>query len=108
VAPGDRVGILAPKSAASVVGLFRALKAGACYVPLDPKSPAGRLAAIMADSGITVVLADQATAHQAEAMVGSVPGLRTVIVAGPHWGREATAGNSNGKVDRARVVEHGP
>ena len=42
VAPGDRVGILAPKSAASVVGIFGALKAGACYVPLDPGAPAGR------------------------------------------------------------------
>ena len=45
VAPGDRVGILAPKSAASVVAVFGVLKAGACYVPLDPKSPAARLAA---------------------------------------------------------------
>ena len=40
VAPGDRVGIFARKSAASVVALFGVLKAGACYVPLDPKSPA--------------------------------------------------------------------
>ena len=57
VAPGDRVGILAPKSAASVVAVYGVLKAGACYVPLDPKSPAARLATIMADSGIAVVLA---------------------------------------------------
>jgi amino acid adenylation domain-containing protein len=92
VVAGDRVGILAPKSAAAVVALFGVLKAGACYVPLDPKSPAGRLATIMTDSGITVVLADQATAPQAAAMAGSVPRLRTVIVAGPHWGREAKAG----------------
>ena len=62
VAPGDRVGIFAPKSAASVVAVFGVLKAGACYVPLDPRSPAERLAAIMGDSGIAVVLADQATA----------------------------------------------
>jgi amino acid adenylation domain-containing protein len=96
VAPGDRVGILAPKSAASVVALFGALKAGACYVPLDPKSPAARLAIIMADSGINVVLADQATAHQAAAMAASVPQLRTVIVTGPHWGREAAAGPESG------------
>src|ERR1700744_3068599 len=39
VLPGDRVGILAPKSAASVVAAFGGLKAGACYVPLHPKSP---------------------------------------------------------------------
>src|ERR1700752_617823 len=89
VVPGDRVGILAPKSAAAVVALFGALKAGACYVPLDPKSPAGRLITIMNDGGITVVLADQATARQAAAMAGGVPALRAVIVTGPHWGRAA-------------------
>ena len=89
VAPGDRVGILARKSAPSVVALFGVLKAGACYVPLDPKSPAARLAAIMTDSGIAVVLADQATARQATELSGSVPALRAVVVAGPHRGGEA-------------------
>lgn len=83
VAPGDRVGILAPKSAAAVVAVFGALKAGACYVPLDPKSPAARLSAIMGDSGIAVVLADPATAGQAAAMAASVPALHAVIVTGP-------------------------
>src|ERR1700739_2414119 len=88
VAPGDRVGILVPKSAASVVAAFGVLKAGACYVPLDPKSPAERLSCIMRDSGIAIVLADTATAHQAAALAGSVPELRGVIVTGPHWGPE--------------------
>jgi amino acid adenylation domain-containing protein len=88
VAPGDRVGILVPKSAAAVVAAFGVLKSGACYVPLDPKSPAGRLAAIMTDSGIAVVLADEGTAQQAAAMAESIPGLRSLIVAGPYWGPE--------------------
>jgi amino acid adenylation domain-containing protein len=96
VAPGDRVGIFAPKSAAAIVAVYGALKAGACYVPLDPKSPAPRLTAIMADSGIAVVLADQATAGQAAAMADAVPQLRAVIVTGPHWGREAAAGPDYG------------
>src|ERR1700690_2828991 len=104
VAPGDRVGIFAPKSAASVVAQFGVLKAGACYVPLDPKSPGGRLAVIMADSGITVVLADQATAHQAAAMADSVPQLRAVVVTGPHWGREAAAGPEPGTTARGPAV----
>jgi amino acid adenylation domain-containing protein len=91
VAPGDQVGILAPKSAASVVAVFGVLKAGACYVPLDPKSPARRLTAIMADSGIAVVLADQATAHQAAAMADSAPQLRSLVIAGPHWGPEGSS-----------------
>jgi amino acid adenylation domain-containing protein len=88
VAPGDRVGILAPKSAASIVALYGVLKAGACYVPLDPKSPAGRLSSIIGDSGIAVVLADEGTQHQAVALADSVPRLRAVIVTGPHWGSE--------------------
>jgi amino acid adenylation domain-containing protein len=86
VVPGDRVGILAAKSPAAVVAAFGALKAGACYVPLDPTSPAARLAAIMADSGIGVVLAGPGTAHQAAALAGAVPGLRAVIVTGPRQG----------------------
>jgi amino acid adenylation domain-containing protein len=88
VAPGDRVGVLAPKSAASVVGTFGTLKAGACYVPLDSSAPAGRLAAIMRDSGIAVVLADSGRALGAAAMADSVPQFRSVIVVGPHWGQE--------------------
>jgi amino acid adenylation domain-containing protein len=88
VAPGDRVGVLAPKSVASVVGIFGALKAGACYVPLDPGAPATRLSAIMRDSGIAVVLADSRRAPAVSAMAGSVPQLRSVIVVGPHWGHE--------------------
>jgi amino acid adenylation domain-containing protein len=88
VAPGDRVGVLARKSAASVVGIFGALKAGACYVPLDPGAPATRLSAIMRDSGIAVVLADSKRAPAAASMAGSVPQLRSVIVVGPHWGHE--------------------
>src|SRR5215469_12091281 len=50
VAPGDRVAILVPKSAAAVAGLYGVLKAGACYVPLDPKAPAQRLDYVVRDS----------------------------------------------------------
>src|SRR3984957_17015296 len=92
VAPGDRVGIFARKSAASVVAAFGVLKGGGGYVPLDPKSPAARLAAIMTDAGITVVLAGQATARQAAALADSVPALRAVIVTSPSGSDEATAG----------------
>lgn len=98
VAPGDRVGILARKSAVSVVALFGVLKAGGCYVPLDPKSPAARLATIMTDSGITVVLAGPAAAGQASAGAGAVPALRAVVVAGPNRDGQAAAGPALGPV----------
>ena len=104
VAPGDRVGIFAVKSAASVVAAYGVLKAGACYVPLDPKSPARRLAGIMTDSGIAVALAGQATAQQAAAMADSVPGLRALIVTGPDWDLEGTAGALSGAAPQGPAV----
>jgi len=90
VVPGDRVGVLAPKSAAAVIGIYGALKAGACYVPLDPKAPAGRLGHIVRDSGAAVIVADQARTPQAATLVGAVPRPRGVVVAGVP-GREEAA-----------------
>jgi amino acid adenylation domain-containing protein len=89
VAPGDRVGILAPKSAAAVVGIYGALKAGACYVPLDPKAPAGRLSHILRDSGATVIVADEARTPSAATLIGAVPQPRGVAVAGVPGPEEA-------------------
>ena len=93
VAPGDRVAILAPKSAAAVVGLYGALKAGACYVPLDPKAPAERLCHIVVDSGAAVIVADEARAARAAALAGALPrppAVVTVSAAG-HAEREEAA-----------------
>src|SRR5690242_15431680 len=78
--PGDRVGILAPKSAAAITGIYGVLKAGACYVPLDPKAPAERLAHIVRDSGAVVIVADEERASQAAALAGTVPGPPSVVV----------------------------
>jgi amino acid adenylation domain-containing protein len=80
VAHGDRVGILGPKSAAVVIGVYGALKAGACYVPLDPKAPAGRLSHIVRDCGAAVLIADEARASQAAALAGAAPGPPGVVV----------------------------
>jgi len=43
VVTGDRVGIDLEKSIAAIVAMFGILKAGACYVPLDPRAPVKRL-----------------------------------------------------------------
>ena len=87
VAPGDRVAILAPKSAAAVIGIYGALKAGACYVPLDPKAPAERLSHIVRDSGAAVIVADEAKTSQAAALAGAVPRPRGVVVVASVPGR---------------------
>ncbi len=41
--PGDRVGLLLPKSVEAITGILAALKAGCVYVPMDPTFPAARL-----------------------------------------------------------------
>ncbi|MBI3810672.1 MAG: amino acid adenylation domain-containing protein [Nitrospirae bacterium] len=56
VRPGDRVGIFFPKSAETLTAIFGILKAGAVYVPIDPKGPAQRAAYIIRDCGIQVLL----------------------------------------------------
>lgn len=80
VVPGDRVGVLAPKSAASVIGIYGALKAGACYVPLDPGTPDGRLSHIVRDSGAGVIVSDEARTPRATALADSVPRSCGVVV----------------------------
>ena len=53
---GTLVGLGLERSADMVAGLLGILKAGAAYVPLDPCYPTERLAFLIKDSGIKVVL----------------------------------------------------
>ncbi|GAB3466534.1 amino acid adenylation domain-containing protein [Azotobacter salinestris] len=74
VAPESRVGIAAERSVEMVVGLLAILKAGGAYVPLDPEYPAERLAYMVEDSGIGLLLTQS---HLAEGIPGS--GALTVL-----------------------------
>jgi acyl-CoA synthetase (AMP-forming)/AMP-acid ligase II len=53
---GDRVGIYLNKGLHSAVAIYGIMKAGAAYVPLDPSAPAARLAFVIQDCGIKVLL----------------------------------------------------
>ncbi len=53
------VGILCGRSIDMVVGMLAVLKAGGAYVPLDPAYPRDRLAFMIADSGLSVLLTQQ-------------------------------------------------
>jgi amino acid adenylation domain-containing protein len=63
VGPGERVGVCAPKSIASVTGILATLRAGAAYVPADVTAPAARNAFIFGDCAVHSVLADPETAQ---------------------------------------------
>jgi len=56
VGPEARVGVLLERGVELIVSLLAVLKAGGCYVPLDPGYPAERLRLMLADSGVRVLL----------------------------------------------------
>src|SRR6266516_3752451 len=71
VGPEKLVGIFVERSIEMVAGLLGILKAGSAYVPLDPAFPKERLAFMIQDSGVGVLLTqrkfvDDLPAHQAQ------------------------------------------
>jgi len=60
VGPDVPVGVLAERSVEMVVALLAILKAGGAYVPFDPDYPAERLAYMIGDSGVALLLAQRA------------------------------------------------
>ncbi len=58
VAPGDRVGLWFAHGAGQVAGMLGVLQAGAAWVPLDPALPERRLASLVADAGLRLVVSE--------------------------------------------------
>ena len=54
--PDQLVGVCMERSIDMVAALLAIIKAGAAYLPLDPELPAARLAYMMEDSGIKILL----------------------------------------------------
>ena len=66
VRPADRVGLLLDQPAEAYIGMLAVLKAHAAYVPLDAAFPAERLAYIVNDASVTLVLASSSLAGRLE------------------------------------------
>ncbi|HEX8189578.1 MAG TPA: amino acid adenylation domain-containing protein [Pyrinomonadaceae bacterium] len=91
VAPGARVGILMERSPEMVAAILATLKAGGAYVPLDAEYPRERLAFMLEDAGVAVLLAQ-------ERLLGVLPahGAQVVCV---DTGWEAVAAESGDDVE---------
>ncbi|SFL93324.1 MupA/Atu3671 family FMN-dependent luciferase-like monooxygenase [Methylorubrum salsuginis] len=74
VGPDRPVGLYVRRGIDLVVGALAIQKAGSAYLPLDPTYPSERLAFMIEDSGVAVVLTQRALA-------GSVPGTNRALVA---------------------------
>ena len=73
--PDVLIAICAERSAELVVGLLAILKAGAAYVPLDPAYPEQRLAFMLADGKVPILLTAEKTASKL-----TFPGTKTVLL----------------------------
>ena len=72
--PEAVIGLCLPRSAEMIIAILAVWKAGACYLPLDPGYPVGRLAFMLADSGVTAVVG-------AAAELEALPAARTPMIA---------------------------
>jgi amino acid adenylation domain-containing protein len=59
VEPGVLVGLCLERSLEMVIGILGVLKAGGAYIPLDPSYPRDRLAFMVADAGVPVLLTQE-------------------------------------------------
>jgi amino acid adenylation domain-containing protein/FkbH-like protein len=53
---GDAIGVYVERSVEMVVSILGILKAGCCYLPLDPAFPADRLSYMFEDSGAKIIV----------------------------------------------------
>ncbi|MFJ8477310.1 amino acid adenylation domain-containing protein, partial [Kitasatospora sp. NPDC094011] len=74
VGPETPVGICLERGAWTVTALLAVLKAGGCYVPIDPAQPQERMAMMLADTAAPVVITRAASADRLPA------GVRAVVV----------------------------
>jgi amino acid adenylation domain-containing protein len=65
VRPGDRVAVCLERSTRVVVALLAVLRAGGCYVPLDPQHPPARRAGSVRDAGARLLITGGATGDSA-------------------------------------------
>ncbi len=88
VGPGTVVGLCVERSLEMIVGVLGILKAGGAYLPLDPLYPQERLAFMLEDSQMPVLLTE-------EALVAGLPRHRAhTVYLDAHW--EVIAQESGG------------
>ena len=103
VRPDGLVGICVERSLDMVVGLLAILKAGGAYVPLDPSHPAERLQYVLEDSGVSLVLTQEALLGK----LGALGGLQLAIMAlDCDWSEPGNNGAETGEDGTAAGPEH--
>ena len=100
VGPEELVGIFLPRSLEMVVSVLATLKAGGAYLPLDPDYPEARLAYMLQDARVRVVLTEERLAGN---LPQDVPHVMRVARGAPDSAR-APGGRSRGGVSPAQLA----
>ncbi|MDC0721158.1 amino acid adenylation domain-containing protein [Nannocystis bainbridge] len=83
VVAGDRVGLWLEKSGRGVAAMQACLRLGAVYVPLDPLSPAARVAGILGDCTVRCVVTTEA--RRAALAAADAPAELAVLHVDSDW-----------------------
>jgi amino acid adenylation domain-containing protein len=112
VQPGDRVGLILPKSAAGVTAIFGIMKAGAAYVPADYTAPLERNRTILGDCQVRAVfldprcagvLASEGLSIPTVVFIEREPSSGDALPPGAFTWREALSHTSDGSEERAGI-----
>ena len=101
------VGILADRSAETLVGVMAVWKAGGAYVPLDPDYPQDRIQFMLEDSASAVLLTQTGLKDRVEAWLKQDAALQTVLCLDDealYAGDPANVPNVNEPHDLAYVI----
>lgn len=90
---GRPVAILLPRSADQVVAALAVLRAGGCYLPIDPATPKARVQAMLAEADPAVVITDTTLADKVpDGIARLIPGASGNVPAnGVHAERDERA-----------------
>lgn len=104
VGAGDRVALLMPKSAETVIAIFGILKIRAAYVPIDWTAPSARVQTILTNCKARAVFADASVLHKFQDIPMEV---ESVVLTGPTSDRASIA-DSGRFVTWKDVLNHDP